>query len=965
MRRPLLSGALFALLARAPPAGARGDGQLIDCRWTVNGHGKPLHSQLSPALQSGLSARTASVYPSASATNGFIEYPTELFMEMPAAAAAPSSPAPEFKGGACSTVRNDTGAFESSYAHVAAPTIGDCCRACSADSRCKFAMFQAHNPLPTHHCWLCSASTLTPRFEKETQLITVADHPAPPPPPPIYWQDAWERNLVGFPKAMAQYTQAALNGSAEGLMMVDYEPQWRPSWRFPNPNGTAQPKWAAMLATVHGGKALDKNWTTLVGWAAPAGATNWGSLTAAQQTELQRVSWDFFTKKYLTAGLRAIKAALPAKVELAFWNWPYKFGKSLKPPWWDRVMDELGWLWAELPVMMPDLYPEFYSGAAASMPAVLGTPPAACTALGASTTAAYFQDNIDNALRLKAKYNPQAKVFLSVWWHYMCAQHVTGDLGYFVQDGNLDALFSATGHDGIALWGSVGVFPGEDANATQVTQYLETFWGPHVATHCRQSGPPLKLDDAPLVAHDEETRSAAPSGPECLVTETNAPRSDAWLYTSSGTLSWIEHTPLWCLQRASVWPAKDIVAVPKGPTIVRNQGDPNAACLNAGCCGNHSNPHPCGPPLPQPPPPPPSPAVMSVSPRRVAVEGGDELLVVGVDLENVTHCRLEPAPHSTSQQMTALVSFPAVVLNSSALKCVGVPAVLVPGPALLTLSSTGAAGEFQGDRSDYTNRVSYFSTVDVALDRRPYFSERSGNLLLAVDPTVVTAKKKLRVKAALPCAGPAAVWSWPELALSTTTEIVLPLPFDVLLAAAPAMLHNDLVVTITIGGTRTVSKLVRFMRVPPPPNGSTVEPVQVDHQARSLRVAGKLFNPVGWYVESDIPLDDLRRIIVAEFAPRGVNAAMIYGLNSPTKHTVEQLFEFLDACHAAGFKIWWPLEDGIGPVSLQRGGPFSDETRLVELKRQVNLVKDHPALLGWYICDGADRDRITMLSTMS
>ena len=47
-------------------------------------------------------------------------------------------------------------------------------------------------------------------------------------------------------------------------------------------------------------------------------------------------------------------------------------------------------------------------------------------------------------MRLKNKYNPNAKVYLSVWWHYMCAQHVTTDLGYFVRDGNLDGLFGVS-----------------------------------------------------------------------------------------------------------------------------------------------------------------------------------------------------------------------------------------------------------------------------------------------------------------------------------------------------------------------------------------------------------------------------------------------------------------------------------------------------------------------------------------
>ena len=42
----------------------------------------------------------------------------------------------------------------------------------------------------------------------------------------------------------------------------------------------------------------------------------------------------------------------------------------------------------------------------------------------------------------------------------------------------------------------------------------------------------------------------------------------------------------------------------------------------------------------------------------------------------------------------------------------------------------------------------------------------------------------------------------------------------------------------------------------------------------------------------------------------------------------------------------WGMEAGIGAVNLQRGGPFDDDSKLAELKRQVNLVKDHPAILG-------------------
>lgn len=343
-------------------------------------------------------------------------------------------------------------------------------------------MHQPLNPLPTHRCWLVSSKTMTPRPERGTQLVTVAGRPVPPAPAPMYWLDAWEHNLVSYPEAVAGKVASGLTGlNGSALLMIDYEPGYSPSWRFPNPNGTKQPAWAAFLAKINA-DSFDTNFTALVNWSVPVGAKSWADLTAAEQESLQHVSWDYFCRGYLTAVVRAIKQILPKDVLLSFWNWPFKFGKDGKPGWWDEVMDELGWLWAELPAFMPDLYPEFYSGANASKPENLST----CTAQNASATLAYYQGNVDNALRLRRVYNQDAKVYLSVWWHYMCAQHVTTDLGYFVRDGNLaEGLFAARGHDGIALWGSVGTYRGEDINATEIVQYLDDEWAPFVSTQCK------------------------------------------------------------------------------------------------------------------------------------------------------------------------------------------------------------------------------------------------------------------------------------------------------------------------------------------------------------------------------------------------------------------------------------------------------------------------------------------------
>ena len=55
----------------------------------------------------------------------------------------------------------------------------------------------------------------------------------------------------------------------------------------------------------------------------------------------------------------------------------------------------------------------------------------------------------------------------------------------FVSDGNLEALFAATGHDGLAIWGSIGGARGEDQDEEQVAQYFEEQWGPRLMASCR------------------------------------------------------------------------------------------------------------------------------------------------------------------------------------------------------------------------------------------------------------------------------------------------------------------------------------------------------------------------------------------------------------------------------------------------------------------------------------------------
>merc|ERR1719272_1058277 len=90
----------------------------------------------------------------------------------------------------------------------------------------------------------------------------------------------------------------------------------------------------------------------------------------------------------------------------------------------------------------------------------------------------------------------------------------------------------------------------------------------------------------------------------------------------------------------------------------------------------------------------------------------------------------------------------------------------------------------------------------------------------------------------------------------------------------------------------------------------------------------------------------LAKQIQEQLIPMGVNVGMPYGLDM---QPLEVQTEFLDACNAVNFKIMYPL--GTGTIKINHGGPFNDTTALQDLISNVTFVQNHPALLGYYICD--------------
>ena len=178
----------------------------------------------------------------------------------------------------------------------------------------------------------------------------------------------------------------------------------------------------------------------------------------------------------------------------------------------------------------------------------------------------------------------------------------------------------------------------------------------------------------------------------------------------------------------------------------------------------------------------------------------------------------------------------------------------------------GASFELTLDGETFSDGlpITFFELVHVAIGRRPYITEASGEILLRTDSSLDG--QALQITARLPCAGSHSGWSWN---VTGGLDLTLPLSFDGL----PPRLHNDMQFVITLPDGRRVEQWRRFMRVPWPTQPS-VEPVQVDHSRAGLLVGSKPFLATGYYMGgwNDSTIGGQIRAL----ADSGLTAAMVY-----------------------------------------------------------------------------------------
>jgi hypothetical protein len=337
---------------------------------------------------------------------------------------------------------------------------------------------------------------------------------------------------------------------------------------------------------------------------------------------------------------------------------------------------------------------------------------------------------------------------------------------------------------------------------------------------------------------------------------------------------------------------------------------------------------------------------MELSPARIALEGGGIVTVIDTDhpFNNSSpwSCRFEPRDGSTWFNYGRFSFSAGTVQNETCLVC-GVPEVLSEGPGILSISVDNKSFIPAGN-------ITYFPLFDPAVGRRPYITESEGSVLVATDSSLLLPGLELSVSAALAVDGDEN--EEPLLVLPPTHVIAgrrHRLPFSFLNSHVPEACSGDLLITLILSAATpllphsvtTITKRRRFVRHDKPDISSFTS---VDHERRGLIRDGLPFNGHGWYSGYfGVQGPEFWYREMARQAQHGLNWIVSDPLNGWTPPSIT---EFFDRAHAAGMGVWFNLDTT--RVIDPRTNTTAEWAQFVS---NVTLVKDHPALIGYYICD--------------
>ena len=356
---------------------------------------------------------------------------------------------------------------------------------------------------------------------------------------------------------------------------------------------------------------------------------------------------------------------------------------------------------------------------------------------------------------------------------------------------------------------------------------------------------------------------------------------------------------------------------------------------------------------------------ITVNPTLFATEGGTKVIVelnnINTPTNNNIWCRITPPKGGTTfgvkgYRIRGIVDFPGIVMNNNTITC-NPPQAISNGPAYFSVSIDNKTSWIGNEQ------VTYINLFEVAVDKRPYVTETSGKLLVHKHASINSNDVK-NITLYLPSLQLKWEWEKKDIAFSDfgRNELALEFTFE---KFSNNNVHSDVEIFITMatsdGKTTIFNYLKRFHKVSPPSKNSKVEIVQVNHATKHLIVNGNTYIGNGFYV-SHAPMSiENATFFFRTMNSLNINQFMFYGMPSLENNYILQLF---DTAYKHDCKI---LYQSVGDHSIiKNGGPFNN-TDLPWYRHFINnitLVKDHPALLGYYICDDCcmNQKSISMMS---
>jgi hypothetical protein len=291
--------------------------------------------------------------------------------------------------------------------------------------------------------------------------------------------------------------------------------------------------------------------------------------------------------------------------------------------------------------------------------------------------------------------------------------------------------------------------------------------------------------------------------------------------------------------------------------------------------------------------------------------------------------------------------------------------LLTGGNASLTVDSingSGSRGGVPGGRA-----VELFAIFEPQWGRRPYLREKKGSLVLEVDRSLAVPGLALQVSASLP--GDVTI----KGAVPAGRRVRIPFS----LAEVPSKVDEVITIQLQLPDGTNITKTRRFIRHPPPSSNASLVTWQVDHErGGGLLADGIPFLAQGWFNggwnhELDSSLGAryfaqhygvsepsfFERMILnlgslaQEWGKRGINFVRFQSQvfpNTAFGFPVELTTLYLDLAAAAG--VFVIFDCSIDTIAKAGFNGTADPV-WQELLANLTLVRDHPALAGYYACD--------------